>query len=79
MGAIAFGLGGSLLVCFLLPLYGKLYHKLPAKWKIGVTLILLVIFVVDAAYSANRPNVGFGISEKVQAKVKMMDERMNVY
>ena len=79
MGAIAFGLGGSLLVCFCLPLYDKLYNKLPAKWKIGITLILLVVFVVDAAYSAIRPNVGLGISEKAQAQVKMMDERIDVY
>ena len=79
MGAIAFGLGGSLLVCFFLPLYEKLYDRLSEKWKIATAIILLVIFVVDAAYSAIRPHVGFGISEKVQAKVKMMDERMNVY
>lgn len=79
MGAIAFGLGGSLLVCFFLPLYDKVYHRFPAKWKIGITLVLLVVFVADAAYSAIRPNVGLGISEKVQEQVKMVDERIDVY
>lgn len=66
MGAIAFGLGGSLLICLFLPLYEKIYDKLSGKWRIGVALVLLVIFVVDAAYSAISPNVGYGISEKAQ-------------
>lgn len=79
MGAIAFGLGGSLLVCFLLPLYAKLYDRLSEKWKIVVVLILLVVFAVDAAYSAIMPNMGFGISEKIQEQVKMVDERIDVY
>lgn len=79
MGAIAFGLGGSLLVCFLLPFYEKLYDRISAKWKTAAVLILLTVFVVDAAYSAIRPNVGSGISEKVQEQVKMVDERTYVY
>ena len=79
IGAIAFGLGGSLLVCFCLPLYEKLYDRISAKWKTAAVLILLVVFVVDAAYSAIRPNVGLGISEKVQEQVKMVDERTYVY
>lgn len=79
MGAIAFGLGGSLLVCFFLPFYEKLYDRIYAKWKTAAVLILLVVFVVDAAYSAIRPNVGLGISEKVQEQVKMVDERTYVY
>ena len=66
MGAIAFGLGGSLLICLFLPMYEKLYDKLSGKWRIGVALVLLVIFGVDAAYSAISPNVGYGISEKAQ-------------
>lgn len=79
MGAIAFGLGGSLLVCFFLPFYEKLYDRISAKWKTAAALILLVVFVVDAAYSAIRPNMGSGISEKVQEQVKMVDERTYVY
>ena len=79
IGAIAFGLGGSLLVCFCLPLYEKLYDRISAKWKTAAVLILLAVFVVDAAYSAIRPNVGLGISEKVQEQVKMVDERTYVY
>ena len=79
MGAIAFGLGGSLLVCFFLPRYEKLYDRISAKWKTAAVLILLAVFVVDAAYSAIRPNVGLGISEKVQEQVKMVDERTYVY
>ena len=62
-GAVIFGLGGTLLVCLLLPYYEKWYERIPRGWRLGVTLSLLLIFVLDATYSAVRPNTGEGISE----------------
>ena len=64
-GAALFGLGGSLLVCLFLPIYEKRYHKIPKGWRLALTLVLLVIFVLDATYAATRPNLGRGISNIV--------------
>lgn len=61
-GAVLFGLAGAALVCFLLPLYEKIYRKIPAKWRVMLCLLFLLVFVADAAYCAVRPNTGYGIS-----------------
>ena len=65
-GAVVFGLGGTLLVCLLLPLYEKWYQKIPRRWRVGVTLVLLAVFILDATYCAVRPNTGEGISENAE-------------
>ena len=79
MGAVAFGFGGCLLICFFLPCYEKLYDILSGKWKAGIALVLLVVFIIDATYCAISPNVGYGISEQVQESMKMVDEIIIVY
>lgn len=61
LGAVIFGLGGTALVCLFLPLYGRLYRKIPDKWRRALCLLLLLAFTADAAYCAMRPNVGEGI------------------
>lgn len=61
-GAVIFGLGGTALVCLLLPLYEKLYRRIPRKWRVAACLLLLFLFIADATYCAVRPNVGRGIS-----------------
>lgn len=61
-GAVLFGLAGTALVCLLLPLYDRIYRKIPKKWRIVFCLGFLLVFVADAAYCAARPNVGEGIS-----------------
>lgn len=62
LGAVIFGLGGTVLICLFLPLYGKVYDKIPKKWRITLCLLLLLVFAADAAYCAIRPNMGYGIS-----------------
>lgn len=62
LGAVTFGLGGTALVCLLLPLYEKYYQKIAKKWRIGLCLMLLLIFAIDGAYCAMKPNMGNGIS-----------------
>lgn len=62
LGAVIFGLGGTALVCVLLPLYERLYERVPKKWRIVLCLILLALFIADATYCAVRPNTGRGIS-----------------
>lgn len=62
LGMVIFGLGGALLVCRLLPLYDKVYEKIPGKWRLVLCLVFLLVFIADATYCAVRPNTGRGIS-----------------
>lgn len=61
-GAFCFGLGGTLLNCFLLPWYMKLYHRIPPVWRGTLCCILLGVFVADVTYCAVRPNTGQGVA-----------------
>lgn len=61
-GAAVFGLGGTVLICLLLPLYDRLYQRISRKWRIALCLLLLLLFIADATYCAVRPNTGRGIS-----------------
>ena len=65
VGALFFGLGGTLLVCCFFTLYEKWYQRLSESWRLALTLILLAVFVLDATYAAIWPNLGWGISYKV--------------
>lgn len=62
LGAVVFGLGGTALICVLLPLYGRLYRRIPKKWRVVLSIVLLLLFVVDATYCTVYPNTGRGIS-----------------
>lgn len=59
---VFYGLGGTALVCLLLPLYDRLYPKFPKKVRMVLCLILLAVFIADITYCAVRPNTGEGIS-----------------
>ena len=63
-GAVVFGLGGTALVCFFLPLYERMYRRVSKGWRVALCLALLAVFVADATYCAVRPNTGKGISWK---------------
>lgn len=62
LGAIVFGLGGTALVCLLLPLYEKLYSRITPKWRRIASIFLLLAFIADGAWCAIHPNTGTGIS-----------------
>lgn len=66
LGAAVFGLGGTGLVCLLLPLYDRLYGELPKRWRLALCLALLAVFIADATYCAVRPNTGRGVSQGVE-------------
>jgi len=68
LGTVAFGLGGTALVCLLLPAYEKLYRKIPGKWRTALCIFFLLVFVADATYCAVRPNTGDGISSESGAE-----------
>ena len=62
MSCLMFGVGGVFLMSFVIPVYTALYDKIPAKVWLSVSLILLILFVADAAYSADIPHMGRGIT-----------------
>ena len=62
MSCLMFGVGGLFLIFFLLPVYTGLYHKIPEKARLAAGLLLLGLFVMDAAHSADFPNIGRGIT-----------------
>ena len=62
MSGLMFGLGGLFLVFVLIPVYTGLHHKIPEKGRLAAMLLLSGIFVADAAYSADFPNIGRGIT-----------------
>lgn len=64
LGAVIFGLGGTVLICFFLPFYEKIYQRFSKKWRIICCVLCLLIFAADAAYCAIYPNTGHGISNQ---------------
>lgn len=62
LGAVCFGLGGMLLNCYLMPVYMRVYHKMPPGARRVLCGILLAVFIMDAAYCAVNPNSGRGIA-----------------
>ena len=69
MSCLMFGLGGIFLVFFIIPIYTVLYNKMSnkasKKVRLALAMILLLLFVADAAYSADFPNVGRGITYQI--------------
>lgn len=66
MSCLMFGVGGVFLMSVFLPLYTACCRKLPQKTRRILALILLLLFVMDAAYSADFPNAGRGITYMAQ-------------
>lgn len=62
VSCLMFGVGGVFLISFFLPVYTALYHRVPVKVRMSVSLLLLILFVMDAAYSADVPHMGRGIT-----------------
>lgn len=62
MSCLLFGVGGIFLIFFIVPIYTALYNKISEKKRMAAAIILLLIFVADAAYSADFPNAGSGIT-----------------
>ncbi len=62
MSCLMFGFGGVFLIFFVFPVYTALYVKIPVKTRTILAFTLLLLFVMDAAYSADFPNAGRGIT-----------------
>lgn len=67
LGGLLFGVGGWLLVCYAVPYLRLLYRKIWRKEKGRrglqlVCLMLLLLFIADAARAADFPNMGKDIT-----------------
>lgn len=60
--SIGFGIGGVLLICVFQPFFLKFYHRMTRGMRIVICIILILIFVADAAYSIIKPNAGANIT-----------------
>lgn len=61
-GLLAFGVGGMLIVYFLIPLFERLFCRIPKKAVVFICILLIVLFGIDQIYSAKTPNTGDGIT-----------------
>lgn len=62
LGAAAFGIGALLAIYMLIPWFEKKYEKIPPCLRKTAAILLLLLFVADAAFSAANPNAGRGIT-----------------
>ena len=62
LSSVLFGIGGMLLVWAVSPLFFALYRRFSMKFRVGLGLFAIGLFVADAAYSAISPHVGAGIT-----------------
>lgn len=62
LSCLLFGAGGVLLYFVLLPLSAAVYDKISVRTRRCIGIILLLLFIADAAYSADFPNVGADIT-----------------
>lgn len=60
--SLGFGIGAVLILYIFIPIFEYLYDKIPPKVRITISLILLILFIIDGAYSAVSPNNGNGIT-----------------
>ena len=64
LSSLLFGVGGLLIVWLISPLLYSLYRRVSIKARAALGLLVIAVFVADAAYSAIIPHVGTGITYK---------------
>ena len=64
VSSMLFGVGGMLLVWVISPLLHSLYRRVSVKTRAALGLLVIAVFVADAAYSAMAPHIGAGITYK---------------
>lgn len=67
-GLLVFGLAGCAFTYVIAPILNNLYSKIKPKIVSIICVILISFFIIDMMYTKVNPNVGKGISEKVELK-----------
>ena len=62
-GLAFFGLGGCICLYIVAPHMQEIFSKMKPKFRNILCIVLVLIFLVDVAYSFNNPNVGAGITD----------------
>lgn len=57
LSSILFGIGGILLIYFIVPKLKKVYEKLNYKYAAIIILFLMALFTLDFIHSINHPNI----------------------
>lgn len=65
-GLIAFGLAGCMFIYFVAPFLNSIFIKINQKLKIVICIILVLLYIIDNAYSTVIPNKGSGISKELK-------------
>ena len=61
-GLLGFGIAGLGFSYLLFPKLENAFHKLPAKVQKAAIWLVMLLFLLDAIYSAAHPNMGVGIT-----------------
>lgn len=69
-GLLVFGIGCSLVIYLIGPLFDELVGKLPVKFVVPLAIVLLAIFGADLVYSHFHPNMGEGVTSSVIDETK---------
>ena len=76
-GLLIFGLAGVAFTYVFSPLLDNLYSKIRLPVKRAICVVLMVLFVIDMAYSFNHPNQGDGVTygeEGMGADIAVIEE-----
>ena len=65
-GLTFFGIGGCLCLYIVAPHMQELFKRMSFKVRNILCTILIVAFLIDVAYSVNKPNIGAGITDDGQ-------------
>lgn len=65
-GLLVFGVGCSLVIYLIAPLFDAFVSKTNKKVIIPLSIILLVLFGIDSVYSHFHPNAGEGVTSSIQ-------------
>lgn len=64
-GLLVFGVGCSLVIYLVGPLFDELVSRLPVKFVIPLAIVLLAVFTVDSIHASSHPNMGEGVTSSV--------------
>lgn len=68
-GITLFGIGGCLCLYIVAPYMQSLISKIPKQVREVLCVVLVIIFLIDVAYSSINPNVGAGITDDGQRNI----------
>ncbi len=78
-GALIFGVGALAVIYVLIPLFERLYERIPSPARKAIGLALLLLFLADAAYAAAKPNMGNGITTRTLSYTTINNKKASLF